>query len=97
MSDPASKFLIDRVLIEVATCTRALELLRRLSRVERRELGRRVRADLVTEFGGDPSEAYRLAMNVVPMGAHNGVDIAQETHLAVLRSAGLCDDSVLIV
>ena len=40
------------------------------------------------DYGCDPDESYMLAFRVIPMGDLNAVDIAQQTHLEILRDAG---------
>ena len=40
------------------------------------------------EYGCSPNEKYILAFQVIPMGDLNAVDIAQQTHLEVLRDCG---------
>ena len=59
-------------------------------------VGRRVDKSLVATYGGDPSIPYRLCFRVLGMGDTNGCAIAQATHEAVLKSAGLLAPEVTL-
>ena len=59
-------------------------------------VGRRVDKSLVATYGGDPSIPYRLCFRVLGMGDTNGCAIAQATHEAVLKSAGLLSPEVTL-
>lgn len=64
--------------------------------VHRNCVGRVVNGSDFVSFGYDPSTKYLLAFTVIPMGDLNAVDIAQETHVEILRDAGcLRSDEVL--
>ena len=39
-------------------------------------------------YGGIPGKQYYLGLDVIPMGDHNAVDVAQEVHWAVLVKFG---------
>ena len=55
-------------------------------------VGRRVCAELVKEFGGEPGVAYRATLRVLGMGDINACDIAQGVHEFVLQSNGVLMD-----
>ena len=48
------------------------------------------------KFGFDPNEKYILSFKVIPMGDLNAVDIAQQTHLEILRDCGVMSPSEVI-
>ena len=48
------------------------------------------------KYGCDPKRKYLLCMKVVPMGDCNAVDIAQQTHLEILREAGVMRENEVI-
>ena len=52
-------------------------------------VGRRVKKDIVKEFGGNPDLHYRVAMRVLGMGDTNACCIAQAVHEHVLQQQGL--------
>ena len=52
----------------------------------RNAFGRSFDGGEYVEYGGVKGVKYRMALRVIPMGDLNAVDIAQETHLAVLRT-----------
>ena len=51
-------------------------------------IGNPVSGAAFTEYGCKPSLKYLLCFKVIPMGDANAVDIAQQTHLEILREAG---------
>ena len=55
----------------------------------RNVVGKAVSGKFFTEFGASPSRKYVLAFRVVCMGDVNGVDICQQTHVEILRDAGV--------
>ena len=64
--------------------------------IHRNCVGKVVRGSDFVSFGCEPSTEYILAFTVIPMGDLNAVDIAQETHVEILRDAGcLRPDEVL--
>ncbi len=48
------------------------------------------------KFGFDPKKNYILSFVVIPMGDLNAVDIAQQTHLEILRDCGTMSPSEVI-
>ena len=48
------------------------------------------------EFGADPKKKYLLAFRVIAMGDCNAVDLAQETHLQILKDCGAMQDGETI-
>ena len=54
----------------------------------RNTIGQPVSGSLFTRYGCDPKKSYMLSFRVIPMGDTNAVDIAQQTHLEILRDCG---------
>ena len=54
--------------------------------LSRNAFGRAFDGGDYADFGGSPGVRYRMALCVIPIGDLNAVDIAQETHLSVLRT-----------
>ena len=65
--------------------------------VERNVVGEPVSGALFREFGCDPDQDYMVAFRVVVMGDTNACDIAQQTHLEILRDAGCMDPGETLV
>lgn len=64
--------------------------------IHRNCVGKVVNGSDFVSLGFDPSLKYILAFTVIPMGDLNAVDIAQETHVEILRDAGcMLPDEVL--
>ena len=45
------------------------------------------------EWGGIPGKKYMLSFRVIPMGDCNAVDLAQETHLQILKDCGAMQEN----
>ena len=54
-------------------------------------VGRAFKGKEYPHLGLKPNEKYMLSLRVWAMGGHNSVDVAQETHEAVLRSCACLD------
>ena len=54
----------------------------------RNTIGKPVLGKWFTRYGCDPEKSYMLSFRVIPMGDTNAVDIAQQTHLEILRDCG---------
>ena len=64
--------------------------------LHRNTVGSPVSGSDFSEYGCLPDQKYILAFNVIPMGDLNAVDIAQQTHLEILRDCGcMSPDQVL--
>ena len=48
------------------------------------------------KFGGKKGQRYMLAFRVIPMGDCNAVDLAQETHLQILKDGGTMQEGETI-
>ena len=59
-------------------------------------IGQPVSGSAFIDYGCDPSMKYLLCFTVIPMGDANAVDIAQQTHLEILREAGTMWDEEVI-
>ncbi len=59
-------------------------------------IGEPVSGAAFVDYGCDPSLNYLLCFTVIPMGDSNAVDIAQQTHLEILREAGTMRDDEVI-
>ena len=56
--------------------------------LHRNMIGKPVSGSLFTEYGCDKNKKYVLSFRVIPMGDLNAVDIAQQTHVEILKDAG---------
>lgn len=65
--------------------------------VKYNSVGRRVDPKIVSQYGGDPSKPYRVALRVLGMGDTNACDIAQGVHEWVLENAGLLSPSTKMI
>ena len=54
----------------------------------RNTIGEPVLGKWFTKYGCDPEKSYMLSFRVIPMGDTNAVDIAQQTHLEILKDCG---------
>ena len=54
----------------------------------RNTIGEPVCGKWFTKYGCDPTKSYMLSFRVIPMGDTNAVDIAQQTHLEILKDCG---------
>lgn len=54
----------------------------------RNTIGEPVSGEWFSEYGCDPRKSYMLSFRVIPMGDTNAVDIAQQTHLEILKDCG---------
>ena len=59
-------------------------------------VGKPIPGSKFEKYGCDPKKKYILCMKVVPMGDCNAVDIAQQTHLEILKEAGVMRDDETI-
>ena len=59
-------------------------------------VGKPIPGSKFKKYGCDPKRRYILCMKVVPMGDCNAVDIAQQTHLEILKEAGVMRDDETI-
>ena len=64
--------------------------------LHRNTVGQVVSGKGFEKFGFDPSENYILSFKVIPMGDLNAVDIAQQTHLEILKDCGVMRPSEVI-
>ena len=62
----------------------------------RNTIGEPVSGKLFTKYGCDPQKFYMLSFRVIPMGDTNAVDIAQQTHLEILKDCGTMTDGEVI-
>lgn len=59
-------------------------------------VGKPVPGSKFKKYGCDSNKRYLLCIKVVPMGDCNAVDIAQQTHLEILKEAGVMQDDEVI-
>lgn len=52
-------------------------------------VGKPVDGEMFSKYGGIKGQQYMLSFRVIPMGDHNAVDLAQETHLQILQDCGV--------
>ena len=56
-------------------------------------IGKPVDGKKIQKYGALPNKQYMLAFRVIPMGDCNAVDLAQQTHLEILRDCGTMEES----
>lgn len=61
--------------------------------VPRNAIGQTFSGEQYTEYGADADKRYVLSFTTVCMGDLNAVDIAQQTHLEILKDCGCMDPS----